>query len=68
MAAAIEAVREGLHPVPVVWFRTDVGTFGSVPVHPRVAIEFVDDDEPTEFLGVVTQMGPRRNPQAEESQ
>ncbi len=67
-AAAIEAVREGLHPVPVVWFTTDMGAFGSIPVHPRVAIDFVDDDEPAQFLGTVTQMNPRRNLQAEKSQ
>ncbi|TDW39684.1 hypothetical protein EDF52_12010 [Curtobacterium sp. PhB42] len=62
-AAAIEAVREGLYPVPVVWFKTDTGSFGSIPVHTHVAIGFVDDDEPAGFLGAVTQMGPGRNPQ-----
>ncbi|OII25841.1 hypothetical protein BIV01_10335 [Curtobacterium sp. MCBA15_013] len=61
-------MRDGLHPVPVVWFTTDTGASGSIPVHPRVAIDFVDDDEPAQFLGAVTQMDPRRNPQAEQSQ
>ena len=67
-AAAIEAARGGLHPVPVIWFTTDTGAFGSIPVHPRVAIDFVDDDEPAQFLGTVAQMDPRRNLQAEQSE
>ncbi len=67
-AAAIEAVRAGLLPVPIVWFKTDSGAFGSIPVHPHVAIDFVDDDAPAEFLGAVTQMGPGWNPQGQQSQ
>lgn len=60
--AALEAVRNGVHPVPVVWFRTDAGAFGSIPVDPRFAIDFVDVDEPAEFLGAITHFGPDAEP------
>jgi hypothetical protein len=60
--AALEAVRKGVRPVPVVWFRTDAGAFGSIPVHPRVAIDFVDDEEPTDFLGSITHFGREAEP------
>lgn len=56
-AAAIDAVRKGLHLVPVVRFRTDAGAFGSIPVDPLFVVDFVNDDEPTEFLGAVTHFG-----------
>lgn len=47
------------------WFTTATGAFGSIPVHPRVAIDCVDDEEPAQFLGAVTQMDPRRSPRTE---
>ena len=67
-AAAIEAVREDLHPMPIVWFKMDTGDFESNPVYPHVAIDFVANDTPAEFLGAVIAMGPRRGLRAEQSQ
>ena len=57
-SAAVEEVLEGKRQLPTVWFRTDAGAVGSVPVTEPSCVTFDDDDEPTNFLGAMTHFGP----------
>lgn len=61
-AEALRAVARGDYPVPTVWFRTDEGVVGSLPVHDRVRVSFSDEEDPINFLGTVTLLGPEAAP------
>lgn len=61
-ANAAREVRVGKRQVPTVWFRTDAGVTGSIPVTENSAISFADEDEPKNFLGSLTQFGPAAEP------
>lgn len=63
-AAAILAADEGREPVPAVWFRTDVGASGLIPISRSTPVTFTDDEEPARFLGTVTAFGPGAAPTA----
>ena len=58
------AARVGERPVPTVWFRTDTGAVGSLPVSDRFPVRFIDEDDPVGFVGTVTLLGPEAGPPA----
>jgi hypothetical protein len=61
-AAAMLAAEEGREPVPAVWFRTDEGARGLIPVSELTPVTFTDEKEPARFLGTVTALGPDAAP------
>jgi hypothetical protein len=61
-AAATLAAEEGREPVPAVWFRTDEGASGLIPVSELTPVTFTDDEEPVRFIGTVTALGPDAAP------
>jgi hypothetical protein len=61
-AAAMLAAEEGREPVPAVWFRTDEGARGLIPVSEVTPVTFTDEKEPARFLGTVTALGPDAAP------
>lgn len=61
-AAAMLAAEEGRDPVPAVWFRTDEGASGLIPVSELTPVTFTDDEEPARFIGTVTAIGPDAAP------
>ncbi|WP_267423225.1 MULTISPECIES: hypothetical protein [unclassified Curtobacterium] len=61
-SAALLAAEEGREPVPAVWFRTDQGARGLIPVSELTPVTFTDDEEPARFLGTVTALGPDAAP------
>lgn len=63
-AAAVLAAEEGREPVPTVWFKTDEGAFGLIPISERTPVTFTDDEEPAQCIGTVTALGPGAAPPA----
>lgn len=63
-AAAVLATEEGREPVPAVWFRTDEGAAGLIPVSELTPVTFTDDEEPARFIGTLTAFGPEAAPSA----
>lgn len=61
-AEAVDAVARGESPVPTVWFRTDAGVSGTIPVSNRVPVSFADEDDPIGFLGTITLLGSEAEP------
>lgn len=61
-AAAVLASEEGRDPVPAVWFRTDQGVSGLIPVSEVTPVTFTDDEDPARFIGTVTAFGPDAAP------
>lgn len=59
---AVRAVEDGDRQVPTVWFRTDAGVSGSLPVSERFPVDFVDDETPPNYLGLVTLPGRAAEP------
>jgi hypothetical protein len=57
VSEAVRAVRDGERQVPTVWFRTNAGVVGSLPVSDRFPVAFVDDEKPLNFMGAVTLLG-----------
>jgi len=66
-AAALQAVVEGLQPVPYVWFRTDTGVVGALPISDEYPINFTDEIEPVGFDGTITLLGHEAAPSTDES-
>jgi hypothetical protein len=64
---ALQAVIDGRAVVPVIWFRTDTGVVGSIPVSDRFPISFTDDVKPAGFLGAVTLLGHEAAPSIDEN-
>jgi hypothetical protein len=60
--AAIVAVKNGNAPAAFVWFRTDQGVSGVIPVSDNDPIVFSDEENPSQFLGIVTDIGPEAAP------
>lgn len=60
--AAVHAVAVGASKRPGVWFRTDRGVSGSIPVSDQVRVRFSDDDDPARFLGAVVALGQAADP------
>lgn len=56
-AAAVLASEEGREPVPAVWFRTDQGASGLIPISELTPVTFTDDEDPARFIGTVTAFG-----------
>ncbi|WP_412168582.1 hypothetical protein ACLUS2_001490 [Curtobacterium flaccumfaciens pv. flaccumfaciens] len=46
----------------MVWFRTDLGVSGVIPVSPADPVRFGVDMEPERFLGTVIALGPGAQP------
>ena len=61
VSEAVRAVRDGERQVPTVWFRTDTGVAGSLPVSDG-AVTSVDEETPPNFLGSVTLLGRAAEP------
>lgn len=61
-AASLEAVSQGVREVPTVWFRTDEGVVGSIPVSDSAEVGFADEEHPVGFLGAITHFGPEAEP------
>lgn len=61
-AAALEAVSQGVPQVATVWFRTDEGVVGSIPVSDSTEVGFADEQHPVGFLGGITHFGPEAEP------
>jgi hypothetical protein len=57
-AEALEASARGDFPVPTVWFRTDAGVVGSIPVTEHVSVGFADEEDPAGFIGTIVLLGP----------
>ncbi|OII26495.1 hypothetical protein BIV04_13680 [Frigoribacterium sp. MCBA15_019] len=62
VAEAVRAVEDGERQVPTVWFRTDAGVSGSLPVSDLFPVKFVDDETPPNYLGFVTLLGRAAEP------
>jgi hypothetical protein len=65
VSEAVREVRDGKRQVPTVWFRTDTGVAGSLPVSNRIPIAFVDEETPSNFLGSVTLLGRAAEPRSQ---
>ncbi|WP_440708333.1 hypothetical protein [Herbiconiux sp. YIM B11900] len=61
-ADAIDEFLNGRRHVATVWFETDAGVTGSIPVTERSSITFVDEAEPEGFLGALALFGPEAEP------
>lgn len=55
--AAKRSLTEGRKAVPSVWFRTDSGAVGSIPLSDWAPVVFEDTGDLGHFVGVVTQLG-----------
>lgn len=62
--AAVLAAEEGRAPVPPVWFRTDQGASGLIPISERSPVTFSDGTEPARFIGKVIALGLDASPSA----
>ncbi|WP_137847183.1 hypothetical protein [Frigoribacterium sp. Leaf44] len=62
VAEALRAVEDGERQVPTVWFRTDTGVSGSLPISDVFPVSFVDDETPSNFLGSVASLGRAAEP------
>jgi hypothetical protein len=61
--AALHDARAGRTPAPMVWFRTDLGVSGVIPISPADPVRFDEvDKEPERFLGTVIALGPGAQP------
>lgn len=56
-AAAVLASKDGPDPVPAVWFRTDQGASGLIPISELTPVTFTDDEDLVRFIGTVTAFG-----------
>lgn len=63
-AVAVLATEEGREPVPAVWFRTDEGASGLIPVSELTPVTFTDGEQPPRFIGTVIALGPDAAPSA----
>ncbi|WP_263090263.1 hypothetical protein [Curtobacterium sp. RIT-PI-V] len=61
-ADAMLAAEKDREPVPAVWFRTDEGARGLIPVSELTPVTFTDDEEQARFIGTVTALGPDAAP------
>jgi len=61
-AEAVDAVARGKSPAPTVWFRTDAGISGIIPVSDRLPVSFADEHDPIGLLGTVRLLGSEAEP------
>ena len=59
---AVDMGRTGKAPAAYVWFRTDQGVAGVIPVTEPASVEFEDAEEPPKYIGVVTVLGAEAEP------
>jgi hypothetical protein len=59
---AVQAVVAGRSRAAAVWFRTDRGISGSIPVTDQTPVRFSDEDEPAHFLGRALALGEAAEP------
>jgi hypothetical protein len=64
---ALQAAVDGRDAVPSIWFRTDTGAVGSIPVSDEFPISFTDEVEPVDFLGTITLLGREAAPSNEDN-
>lgn len=62
-ADAVLAAEQGHTPVPTVWFETDAGAFGLIPISERTPVVFSDAEGSAGTIGTVVAMGPGTAPQ-----
>ena len=63
-AVAVHTVGAGRSRAAVVWFRTDRGISGSIPVTDQMPVRFADADadQPERFLGRAVALGEAAEP------
>jgi hypothetical protein len=59
---AIRAAREDPSSPSAVWFRTDEGASGVIPVSDDHPVRFEDVDQPSRLLGTLIALGPDADP------
>lgn len=60
--AALRAAREDPSSPPMVWFRTDEGVSGVIPVSDDLPVRFEDVDHPSQSLGTLIALGRAAEP------
>lgn len=59
---ALRAVRDGERQVPTVWYRTDLGSIGTLPISDRFPVTFLDEETSVNLSGTVTLLGRAAEP------